>query len=203
MTILIDNFSIGVEEWLQIVDLVSFSVDVVDQVHNITTSGTYFLHNGEIVLTTYSGISDGYRCYYYPPTISGAVSLTIHAENNNGDVKEEDYYLLYGYNVKFNELIDWGPKREVVIWAQVKNEAFCPNVETDAFYFETADLHSYDLGATIKAVESVDLNATIYPQNTFFFYGRSYTVIIYGIKDFYGNEMSDFNFSFTIENPNN
>jgi len=200
MAILIDNFSIDVEEWLPIVDLGSFSVDVIDHVNNITTSGTYFLHGGYIVSTSHSGISDGYRCYYYPPTISGAVSLTIHVENDNSETMEEDYYLLHGYNVKFNELIDWGPKREVVIWAQVKNEAFCPNVETDAFYFETADLHSYDLGATIKAIESVDLNATIYPQNTFFFYGRSYTVIISRIKDFYGNEMPEFSFDFTIKN---
>ena len=200
MTILIDNFSISVEEWLPIVDLVSFSVNVIDHDNNITTSGTYFLHDGEIVSTSHSGIVDGYRCYYYPPTISGEVNLIIHAENDNSETEEENYYLLYGYNVKFNELIDWGPKREIVIWAQAKNEAFCPNIETDAFYFETADLNSYDLGATIKAVESVDLNATIYPQNTFFFYGRSYTVIISGIKDFYGNKMSEFSFDFTIKN---
>jgi len=200
MTILIDNFSIGVEEWLPITDLVSFIVDVIDHEHNITTSGTYFLHGGQIVLTSHSGISDGYRCYYYPPTISGGINLTIHAENDVSEIKEENYYLLYGYNCKFNELIDWGPKREVVITADAKNLAFCPNTESEAFYFETADLHSYDLGATIKAVESVDLNAIIYPQNTFFFYGRTYTIKISGIRDFTGNEMSDFNFSFTIEN---
>jgi hypothetical protein len=201
MTILIDNFSISVEEWLPVVDPFSFAVDVVDQIHGITTSGTYFLHDGQIVSTSHSGIADGYRfCYDTPPTISGAISLTIHAENNNSDTKEEDYYLLYGYNVKFNELIDWGPKREVVTTVDAKNLAFCPNTKTDAFYFETADLHSYDLGASIQAIESVDLNATIYPQNTFFFYERTYTIKISGIQDFAGNKMSDFNFSFTIEN---
>jgi hypothetical protein len=200
MTILIDNFSIGVEGWLPIVDLVSFAVDVIDQIYGITTSGTYFLHDGQIVSTSFSGIADGYRCYYYPPTISGEVNLTIHAENDNSETGEENYCLLYGYNCKFNELIDWGPRREVVTTVDVKNLAFCPNTETGAFYFETADLHSYNLGATIQAVESVDLNATIYPQNTFFFYERAYTIKISGIQDFAGNEMSDFNFSFTIEN---
>jgi len=200
MTILIDNFSIDVEEWVSIADLVSFSVNVIDHDNNITTSGTYFLHDGEIVSTSHSGIVDGYRCYYYPPTISGEVNLTIHAENDNSETEEEDYYLLYGYNVKFNEVVDWGPKKEVVTTVDVKNLAFCPNKVGDAFYFETADLHSCDLNATIKAIESVDLNATIYPQNTFFFYERTYTVKISGIQDFAGNKTSDFSFSFTIEN---
>ena len=199
MTILIDNFSMGVEEWLPIVSLASFAVDVVDHINNITTSGTYFLHNGEIVSTSHSGIADGYRCYYYPPTISGVVSLTIHAENDNEETEEKNYCLLYGYNCEFNELIDWGPKSTVVITADAKNLAFCPNRVGDAFYFETADLHSRSLGATIQAVEYVDLNATIYPQNTFFFYGRTYTITISGVKDFAGNEMQPFSFSFTIE----
>ena len=202
MTILIDNFSIDAEEWLPVVDLVSFYVDVVDHDNNITTSGTYFLHDGQIVSTSHSGIVDGYRCYYNPTDVysSGTITITIHAENDVVETKEENYYLLYGYNVEFNELVDWGHKSTVVVVADAKNLAFCPNTESEAFYFETADLTSYDLGATIKAVESVDLNATIYPQNTFFFYGRSYTITISGIKDFYGNEMQEFSFDFTIKN---
>lgn len=196
--ILIGNFSMGIEEWLSTADL-AFAVDVIDHVNNIVVSNTYFLHNGEIVSTSHSGIADGYRCYYYPPTVSGAISLTIHAENDVGGSEEEDYYLLYGYNCKFNELIDWGPKSTVVVTADAKNLAFCPNKVGDAFYFETADLHSCNLGATIQAVEYVDLNATIYPQNTFFFYGRTYTITISEVKDFAGNEMQPFSFSFTVE----
>ena len=200
MTILIDNFSIDAKEWLPIVDLVSFSVDVVDHEYSVSTSGTYFLHNGQIVSTSFSGISNGYRCYYYPPTISGAVNLTIHAENDNSETKEEDYYLLYGYNVKFNEVVDWGPKKEVVTTVDVKNLAFCPNTKTDAFHFETADLESRNLNAIINPVGYVSLGATIFPQNTFLFYGKTYTIKINGIRDFAGNKMSEFSFSFTIEN---
>jgi len=202
MAILIDNFSVGVEEWLVVIDLVSFAVDVVDHIHGITTSGTYFLHDGQIVPTSYSGISGGYRCSYYPTDVcsSGTITITIHAENNNSETKEEDYYLLCGYHVEFEELIDWGPKKEVVITMDAKNLAFCPNTETEAFYFETAELHSRDLNATLQAVEYVDLNATIYPQSTAFFYERTYTIIISGIRDFAGNEMVESIFSFTIEN---
>lgn len=200
MTILIDNFSVGFEEWLAITDLISFAVDVIDHTYNITTSGTYFIHNGQIVSTSYSGISDGYKFYYYPPTISGEVNLTIHAENDNSETKEEDYYLLYGYNVKFDELIDWGPKKEVVITADAKNLAFCPNIVGEASYFETADLRSYDLGASINPVGYVNLGATIFPQNTFFFYGRTYKIKIENVKDFSGNIMPVYEFEFTIEN---
>jgi len=203
MAILIDNFSISVEEWLAVIDLVSFSVDIIDQTHSITTSGTYFLHDGQIVSTSYSGISDGYTFYYYPPTISGAVNLTIHAENDNDETKEKDYYLLYGYHTSFDEIVDWGPKSEVVVWAQAGNEVFCPNIESTAFYFETAELHSCDLGAIINPVGYVNLGATIFPQNSFFFYGRSYRITINGIRDFAGNIMSPREFTFTIENPNN
>ena len=203
MTILIDNFSMGIEEWTPVVNLVSFSVDIVDHEYNITTSGTYFIHDWQIVPTSYSGISDGYRCYYYPPTISGAVSLTIHAENDNSETKEENYYLLYGYNVKFNEVIDWGYKKEVVIWTQISNLAFCPNTKTDAFFFETADLESRNLNAIINPVGYVNLGATIFPQNTFFFYSRTYHIRIENVKDFSGNAMLPYEFEFTIENPNN
>ena len=202
MAILIDNFSVGAEEWLVVIDLVSFAVDVVDHIHGITTSGTYFLQDGQIVPTSYSGIVGGYRCSYYPTDVcsSGTITITIHAENNNSETKEEDYYLLCGYHVEFEEIVDWGPKKEVVITMDAKNLAFCPNTETEAFYFETAELHSRDLNATLRVVESVDLNATIYPQNTFFFYERTYTVKISGIRDFAGNEILESTFSFTIEN---
>jgi len=202
MTILIDNFSMEVGEWLQITDLASFAIDVIDHINNITASGTYFLHDWQIVPTSYSGIDDGYRCYYYPTDIcsSGTITITIHAENDISEVVEKNYYLLYGYHCEFDELIDWGPKSTVVVTADAKNLAFCSNSAGEAFYFETADLCSCDLGATIRAVEYVDLNATIYPQNTFFFYGRTYTVTISGAKDFAGNEMQPFSFSFTIEN---
>lgn len=202
MTIIIDNFSIGVKEWLPVTDLAYFAVDVVDHTYGISTSGTYFLHDGQAVATSYSGIADGYRCYYYPVDVysSGTINITMHAENDNSETEEEEYHLLYGYNVKFDQIVDWGYNSTVVTTIEAKNLVYCPNAEGEAFYFETADLHSTDLGANIVGLESVDLGATIYPQSKFFFYGRTYTMTISGVKDYHGNEMSEFNFSFTIEN---
>jgi hypothetical protein len=205
MTIEIDNFSLGVNEWLPIVDLGYFAVDVTDSTYGINSSGTYFIHSGQIVLTTFSGIIDGYRCYYYPASVysSGVINLVIHAENTNSEIREQLFRLLYGYNCKFNELIDWGSKQDVVFTIEAANLAFCSNTEGEAFYFETAELPSRDLGASIRAISSVDLNAVLYPQNTFFFYGRTYTITVSGIRDFSGNELVPYVFIFTIEDPTN
>ena len=203
MAIVIDNFSIDVDEWVLVSDLTSFSVDVTDTVYPISVSGTYFLHDGNIVPTILSGISNGYKAYYYPASVisSGTIVLTIHAENTNSGIIEQNYNLLYGYHVTFDEVIDWGPKSTVVTTVEASNSVFCPNVEGAAVYFETRDLESYDLDASITAITSVDLSASIYPQNKFFFYDRTYTITVSGIKDFNGNELEPVVFSFTIENP--
>lgn len=203
MTILIDNFSIGVEDWVQVANLDYFAVDVVDLTDGISASGTYFIHDGQIVPTTHSGIPNGYRCYYTPSGVysDGTINLTIHAENTVSGVKEQTFHLLYGYNLTFNELVDWGPRTEIITTIQASNLAFCPNTEAESFYFETADLFSYDLNASIYPISSVNLGATIYPQNTFFFYDRTYTITISGVKDYHGNKMEPYTFSFRIENP--
>lgn len=205
MTIVIDNFSIGVEDWVQVSDLNYFAVDVMDAAHGISTSGTYFIHDGQVVSTTHSGISGGYICYYTPSGVysDGTIDLTIHAENTASGVSEQTFHLLYGYNVKFEELVDWGPNVQVDIRAQASNLVRCPNTVAEGFYFITADLRAVNLGATIRAIESVDLGAKIYPQSTAFFYGETYTVTISGVKDFAGNIMDPYTYTFTIEDPIN
>lgn len=205
MSILIDNFSMEVEEWLPVADLGSFSVDAVDHVNNITTSGTYFIHDGVQVTTTFSGITDGYRMFYTPVDVSssGVISLVAHVQNDVLETAEQAFYLLYGYNAKFEEWVDWGPYVQVDIKVQASNSVRCPNTVGEGFYFITADLEAVNLGATIVAIESVDLGAKIYPQSTAFFYGETYTVTVSGVKDFAGNIMEPYTYSFTIEDPNN
>lgn len=203
MGITIGNFSIGVEEWVSVEDLGSFSVDVTDDTYSIVTSGTYFIHDDQIVSTTYSGISGGYRCYYTPSSVysSGTITLTMHAENDNSEYLNQNFHFLYGYRCTFDDYVDWGPGKEVVTTLQASNLAFCPNMEAQAFYFETADLRSATLNAFINSIQSVNIGAVIYPQSKSFFYGQTYTVTLSGIKDFYGNIMDPFVFSFTIEDP--
>jgi hypothetical protein len=202
MTIIISNFSIGEEEWAA-ASGINFSVDVTDNTYGISMSGTYFIHDGNIVPTSFSGIIDGYTCYYYPTNVysDGTIDLTIHAQNTVSGVKDQTFHLLYGYNLEFEKLIDWGPKNEVITVVKAKNLAFCPNLEGEAIYFETADLQSTDLSATIQAIESVNLGATIYPQSTTFFYGRTYIVTVSEVRDYHGNKMDPYTIQFTIEDP--
>jgi len=203
MTILIDNFSIGLDEWVLVADLVSFSVDAVDNTFGVTTTGTYFLRDGQQVTTTFSGITDGYRMFYSPTSVvsSGTITLTAHVTNTVSGTAEQDFYLLYGYNLLFDEQVNWGPLRVVDVLVQGTNTVLCPNTEGEGFIFTTADLPSVDLGATIQPVEFVDLGATIYPQSTAFFYGKTFTVTVSGVKDFSGNVMDPYILNFTIEDP--
>jgi len=205
MPILIDNFSIDENEWVLVSELGSFRVDATETASGvqISTSGTYFLHDGQQVPTTFSGITNGYRMFYTPVSVvsSGTIVITAHVLNTIAQVEEQDFYLLYGYNLLFDEMVDWGPNRQVDILVQATNEVTCPNTNGEGFYFTTADLPSVNLGASIRAVEPVDLGATIYPQSTFFFYGRTYTVTVSGVRDFSGNKMDPYMLVFTIEDP--
>lgn len=207
--IVIDNFSIGIEEWVLESDLNYFAVDVTDSTYGISTAGTYFIHDGQVVSTTYSGISDGYRCYYTPSDIysDGVIDLTMHAGNTVSGVKEQTFHLLYGYNVLFEDPIDWGLNTKVPIRAQVSNSAHCPNTVAEGFYFITesftSSMAASDLGASIQAVGFVELNAKIYPRQVAFFYGETYEITVSGVRDFSGNIMDPYIYSFTIQDPNN
>jgi hypothetical protein len=203
MTILIDNFSIAVDDWMLVSDLNYFSVDVVDSTYGISSAHSYFLRDGVQVVTTFSGITGGYRMFYTPISVvsSGTFTITAHVQNNNSDIAEQTFDLLYGYNTLFDEVVDWGANKQVDVLIRAKNEVICPNEVGEGFYFITAELSSVNLGASIRAVESINLGAVIYPQSTTFFYGKTYTITISGVKDYSGNIMDPYTFTFTIEDP--
>ena len=181
-------------------------VDIVDGMYGVSISGSYFKVNGVPKYNvTFSGIDNGYRMFYDPLddfySVSGTITYTAHIENDVGDYRENNFYLLFGYNVAYKEVIDWGPNREVPIWMKAKNIAFCPGYSTDSYYYVTREYESRDLGAFIEPIGYVDLGSKIYPDNEFFFYGGTYIVTLSGIKDFSGNEMDTFRYTFTIEDP--
>jgi len=205
MAVEITNFSLDKKEWRSVDDLNYFSVNVVetDTAHSIVTSGTYFIRNGVKVATTYSGISNGYECRYYPPSLvsSGIIYLDFRAESTSGEVRFVSYELLYGYHLLFDEIVNWSPNQEVVVSIYAQNAVICPNVESKAFSFEIKDLRSTSLQASIRPIDSVDLTASIYPQDVVFYYGGTYSITVSGVRDFSGNELERFSFTFTIENP--
>ena len=61
MSIYIDNFFTNVGDIVECASLVDFSVDVIDTVYSITTSGTYFVNNCILVHTYFSSIINCYK----------------------------------------------------------------------------------------------------------------------------------------------
>lgn len=201
-----DKFFLDVEEFTT-TSAVAW-VDIVDNMYGVSTSGSYFKVNGVPKYNvTFSGIDNGYRMFYDPAdnfySVSGTITYTAHIENVVGDYRENNFYLLFGYNVIHDEVIDWGPNKEVTIWMKATNLAFCSTSSTDAYYFKTREYESISIGSIIKPVAPLALGSKIYPMNDFFFYGRTYTVTISGVKDFSGNEMDPYSYTFTIEDPPN
>lgn len=180
-------------------------VDVIDYLWEIDVDNTYIMVNDVVVSgTTFSGIDNGYRVYYNPPgdfSHEDVFTYTLHAQNIVGDVLENSYNLLYGYNVSFNEFLDWGPNKKVDILTNIDNNAYCLNTAAESFYFITKDLQAINLVSKIIPIVPLDLGSTIRTQGKVFYYGETYHITVSGIKDYAGNELSPITYSFTIENP--
>lgn len=183
------------------------SVDIIDYLYNINEESIYIQKDG----TTLSGITienipNGKKVYFNPDDdfySDGEITLRIYAESSIGEVLDQEIYLLYGYNLDLNEVVTWSPNTRVYIRGTAENKVFCKNYEGLSYYFDTVDFDSFDLSASISASLNLssDINFSIYPQSTAFFYGKTYTVTVSGVKDHSGNVMEPFVYNFTIESP--
>ena len=179
-------------------------IDIVDNFCPVDISNSYFVVGSGQVSTYFEPINNGYRMLYDPIDNYehlGEFELIAHAQNIYGDVLENNYKFLYGGNIEYNDVVDFGPGNQVMIWSKAHNTEVCRQFSTSAYYFETAEFSSRNLEVSINPVGYVDLSASMYPQNTYFFYGRTYTVTISGVKDYSGNVLPEYTYSFTIENP--
>lgn len=210
MGVEISNFSLGEDEYASAA--IPIYVNLVDYAHNITTaSGTYFEIDGTSVSGTFSpltisGSVGAYRMSYDPAddfsSLMGPTTFTVHALNDIGETSEKDYYLTYGYKVKFNNFdMDFGYGTQVVVRIVAENLASCPKKDSTAYWFETRQQYSKDLSCSIESNPIGELSASIYPQSTAYFYGQTYRVVVTA-KDFSGNEMETFILVYTIENEN-
>jgi len=181
-------------------------VDVIDYLYPINTDNTFFYVEGVLASGVYfEDIPNGKRMYYNPLNdfySDGVLNYSIHVENSMGEVEEKDFYFLYGYDLQLDEVVDWGPNKQVLVRAEAGNLVFCPGLAGAAFEFGTVDLTSFNLGCSITPVGFEDLTFKIVPQSTVFFYGKTYTVRLHNVKDFAGNTMPDLEYEFTIEDPN-
>jgi len=180
-------------------------VDIVDYLYPINTDET-FLYVDDVLASGiyFEDIPNGKRLYYDPLNdfyTDGVLTYSIHSENIMGEVEDKDFYLLYGYDLRINEVLDWGPNENVLVRAEAQNLVFCPGLAGEAYDFTTVDLESINLRCFITPVGWEDLNFKITPQSTVFFYGKTYTVRLENVKDFAGNIMPDLEYTFTIEDP--
>jgi hypothetical protein len=201
----ISNFSLSIDEYTSAYD--SICVDVTDDVYNVVTSGTYFIINGTVTSGTFTPIIDGYTMCYDPiddfASLMGPTTFTVHAENDNGDSLERDYYLTYGYKVEFDNIYrtgyDFDYENKIVVRMTAENLASCPKTTTDAYWFETEGRKSKDLSAYIRVTGGInELSASIYPDSTAYFYEKEFRVVITA-KDYAGNEMEPFILVYKIE----
>lgn len=204
LSLKISNFSLEIDEY----DYASSAVcvDVTDDVHNVVTSGTYFIIDGAVTSGTFIPITDGYTmCYDSVDDFSsfiGSTTFTVHAANDNGDILERSFYLTSGYIVEYdNRTHDYGYSSQVVVQAFAENLASCPKTGADAYFFTTVPKPPRDLGASIVGVpwSEKDLSASITPTtDTIYFYGKEFTIEVRA-RDLAGNIMEPYTFEFRIE----
>jgi hypothetical protein len=180
--------------------LVDFSVEVIDDLYTVTTSGTYFTDNGTVVSGSLTTISGGYLMSYLTVP-SGNMLLVANGSNNNNEFYSRTYELQYGYQASWEEVNYWGPKYEVPIAVSAKNTSLASNTSYFSTFFETRKIMSTDLEAFITAEGSgkADFTGYIEPRSKHFMYGKTYSITISGIQDYSGNILSPFTYTFTIE----
>lgn len=183
--------------------LVDFSVEVLDDTHSVTSSGTYFTDNGVNVSSTLTTISGGYLMTY-TTVPSGSIVLVAHSSNNNDEFYSRTYELQYGYQASWEEVNYWGPEYEVPIAVSASNTSLASNTSYFSTFFETRKIMSTDLEVFITAEGSgkFDLESYIEPRSKHFMYGKTYSITISGIQDYSGNVLQPFTYSFTIEEIN-
>jgi len=211
MSLTIYNFFLGTEEYTTATG--SVYVDLVDYANHITTAtGTYFIINNTIVSGTFSALTvsgavSAYRMFYDPiddfSSLMGPTEFTVKVSNNIGQTTTKDYSLTYGYKVDFEnmdrEWIDFDFDNHVVVRMTAENLASCPKTTANAYWFETKQQPHSDLSVSIRGSYINDLTASIYPDSTAYFYGKTYRLVVTA-KDYSGNEMEPFVLVYTIEN---
>jgi hypothetical protein len=200
MGLYITNFSIPEKVATYCTSPLNISVDVLDDIYDVTLSGTYITCNDKNVPFDTTVISGGYNLLY-STTPSGNLDIRVFASNNNGDLLEKLYYFQYGYEVTWEKVSVWSPGKEIPIAVIATNEVVKPNTAYFSTFFRTTAYREFNLEAFISVEGSGQYNipAEIRPQSKYFMYGKTYSVTISGVKDFRSNVLDPVTFTFTIE----
>lgn len=200
MSLYITNFSIPEGETQYFTSLVDFSVDITDDLYDVTTSGTYVLVNSNIPDYSLTSIFGGYRLSS-SVVPSGITDIQVFAQNTNNDFLNDTFVIQNGFEIVWEEVSYWGPDKEVPISVIVNNTVEAPGTNYFSTFFKTTHYRELNLEATIAANGSGynELGCYIKPQNKYFMYGKNFTVTVSGVKDFSGNITPPKTYSFKIE----
>ena len=200
MSLYINNFSIEKDEVRYCTSLIDLSVDITDDLYDVTLSGTYITCNDYLVPFNVASITNGYRLTY-TSIPSGTLLYEVYASNSNNDFLHDTYLMQFGYEVLWEEVNKWQPNEEVPVAVIATNSVFNPNTSYFSTFFVTNTFKVLDLEASIYAGGSghLSLPASISPQNKYFMYGHTYNITISGIKDFSGNILPAKTYEFKIE----
>jgi hypothetical protein len=146
----------------------------------------------------------GKRLTYHPPNdfnYGSPINVLVHGENLSSVskvIKEQEYRLLYGYNVKSFDS-DFGHNEQINVFVSAKNREFFTNELNQGFYFFTIDQPSENLGASINGIAPWEnFPASIEPQAPVHKYGKLMVIELYA-EDVNGNILGPYSFSYTIE----
>ena len=199
------NFSIGVDDVVVTDD--TYSIDIIDKLYGIDISTINITINGNLVTSvSYVGIVDGYHVVFsdnlFSYTTSEVYEFRIYIKNLRGDEGLALYYVRRGYRFTYNKhhmiVHDYNQVLSVLLSAENDVAVFSSrSSENIPVLVETQPYRS--LSASIVPVGGASslLEGSITAASPNFYPGGSYTVVI-TCKDFAGNEMPPFEFTFTI-----
>ncbi len=201
MALYITNFSIPEDSTVYCTSLVDFSVDITDDTHMVTLSGTYMTDNGATVPYIITPISDGYTLTY-STVPSGTMLLEVFGSNSNDEYISTVFILQYGYELTWDKVVKWPLNKEIPISVTATNDVLNANTAYFSTFFKTTTYKESSLEALISVEGSGQYNmlAEVKPQSKYFMYGKTYSVTISGVKDFSGNILPAKTFTFSLEN---
>lgn len=200
----VENFlpEVGVSSQL---DSLNIQVDVFDDTYGVNTSSTDLIINGEAVFATQQILTSGVRLTYHPPNnfdFGEPINVIVHGVNLNNNapvVIDAPFVLYYGYRFLQNNSSPFQHNSQVNVFVQAKNVKRFNKYLNTSYYFTTYQQPSKDISAEIEAIVPWrDLGAEIGVIAPTHSYGQTITVEVY-VKDFDGNELGPYTFSYKIE----
>ena len=189
-----------------VVSPLALEVDITDAVYGVNSVESCFIVNGEVVDAIVTIIANGIHLYYRPPNAfdykNGPIKVIVHAVNGNvvaPVVKDQEFILYYGYEVVHYNNHPFEHLVPVNVFVSAKNKYSNFKYLDANYFFTTYSNPSSELAASITAIRPIaDLNASITAVAPEHRYGETVVVELF-LRDFAGNELGPYTFSYTIE----